>query len=131
MNPTDADDISVTLYPYLRTSDCALLEGYATRHDKLAFPRKDAETVGGSTNAFGLLQRQSAGGTGSGLEPRCTLFEQGGSMETGLGRHAPDGIADVVGHEQGTMAVDGHSDGPPLRFAVGVKESSQHVLRPA
>ena len=50
-------------------------------------------------------------------------------METGLGRHAPDGIADVVGHEQGTMAVDGHSHGPALRFAVGVKESGQHVLR--
>src|SRR5688572_10876822 len=41
--------------------------------------------------------------------------------------HAPDDVADVVGHEQATAAVDGDADGPAARLAALVDEAREHV----
>ena len=50
-------------------------------------------------------------------------------MQIRPGRHAPDGVADIVGHQQRALLVDGDADRPALRLALVVEEAGQDVLR--
>src|ERR1700722_16099311 len=43
--------------------------------------------------------------------------------------HTPHRVADVVGHQQRALLVDLDADRPPLRLAIAVEETGQHVLR--
>src|SRR5690348_5937272 len=60
------------------------------------------------------------------MPPGCRRFHSAGAGRRG---HAPYGVADVVGHEQTAVAVDGYADGAPFRLAVAGQESGEHVER--
>src|SRR5690349_19741875 len=42
-------------------------------------------------------------------------------------RHAPHGVADIVGDQERALAVYSDADRPALRFALVVEEAGQHV----
>src|SRR5689334_5302071 len=44
------------------------------------------------------------------------------------GCHAPDGVPDVVGDQEGAGLVDCHRDRPAARFAVRIEESRYDIL---
>jgi len=41
--------------------------------------------------------------------------------------YAPDDVADVVGHEQGTAAIERDADRATARLAIGIHEATQHL----
>src|SRR5260370_29198483 len=44
------------------------------------------------------------------------------------GCHAPDGVPDVIGDQEGAGFADGHPDRPAARFAVRIEESRDDIL---
>src|SRR6516164_4777127 len=62
------------------------------------------------------------------IEANRVLFP---SRFVGRRCHAPDCVANVVGHEQRAVFVDPQPDGPALRLAILVEESGQDVARRA
>src|ERR1700751_1164120 len=52
-----------------------------------------------------------------------------GSLARRRRRDAPDGIAHIVGQQDGTALVERHPDRAAVRLAVRVQEAAQHVLR--
>src|SRR6476646_9694924 len=44
------------------------------------------------------------------------------------GCHAPDGVPDVIGDQEGAGFVDGHPDRPAARFAARIEESRDDIL---